>query len=71
MSTTKPWQNAEGYNDPTAYAAISSIQEAEAAEAEERCKQLIRELKATINKSGFDLLRRIELRDRKAGRHFL
>lgn len=69
--TPKPWQNSEGYNDPTAYAAMQSISNAEAQEAQDRCSALIQRIKADIKSSGFDLLERIQLRDRKTGRRFL
>lgn len=57
----KPWENAEGYADPTAYNAIKKVS-AEGHEA----------LDAKVNtaESGFELAARIELRDRKTGRFF-
>ena len=36
----------------------------------ERCNLLIRALKVLIDLAGFDLLARIELRDRKTGRRY-
>lgn len=65
------YRNAEGYSDPTTHGAISNIvrecyerQEA----ADTRCTQLIRTLKSTIDLAGFDLITRIEVRDRETGR---
>ena len=65
----KPWLNAEGYQDPTAYAALQPIMREDAA-LESKCGFLIKVLKYIINESGFDLVNRIELRDRKSGRYF-
>ena len=52
---TKPWQNSEGYSDPTAY---------------ERLNNLIFVLKYIIRLAGFELLNRIELKDKRNGREF-
>lgn len=62
-----PYRNAEGYADPTAHAAMTPIQQ-EQDEADQRLAQLIRTLKNTIDLAGYDLLARIEVRDRKTGR---
>lgn len=62
-----PRKNPEGYNDPTAYEALSSVQR-EQDEQEQRVNQLIKTLKNTIDLAGFDLLARIEVRDRSTGR---
>lgn len=63
----KPWKNAEGYSDPTAYAALKSIGQEEA-EQQQRVSALVRALKYVIDVAGFDLLNRVELKDRKTGR---
>lgn len=44
----KPWENAEGYHDPTAYHGTKNI----------------------IRLAGFELLNRIEIKDRKTGREY-
>lgn len=62
-------KNAEGYNDPTAHAAMSKIIREEN-EQLRRLTALVGVLKYIINLAGFDLLKRIELRDRKTGREF-
>lgn len=62
-----PKKNPDGYNDPTAYVALSSVQK-EQDEHEQRVNQLIKTLKNTIDLAGFDLLNRIEIRDRDTGR---
>lgn len=66
----KPWENAEGYADPTAYNAIKKVS-AEGHEAlDAKVNTLIKVLKFIIAESGFELTARIELRDRKTGRFF-
>lgn len=65
----KPWENAEGYPDPTAYEAMKPVI-AEENEQEKRVKTLIHILKHIIDFAGFDLLNRIEIRDRKNGKEF-
>lgn len=59
----KAWENKSGCKDPTAYAATRAV-----SEEEERANELVRILKNTIRLTGFELLNRIELRDRKSGR---
>lgn len=67
MNGSIPYRNPEGYADPTAHKALSAVQ-AEQDEADQRCQQLIRALKTMIDLSDYDLLARIEVRDRKTGR---
>ena len=63
----KPWENAEGYADPTAYNAIKKV----SAEGHEALDAKVNTLiKVLIAESGFELVARIELRDRKTGRFF-
>ena len=62
-------RNPEGYIDPTAYEALSSVQ-AQQDEDDRRCQQLIKALKITIDLAGYGLLARIEVRDRKTGRSY-
>lgn len=57
--TPKPWENGEGYPDPTAYNAL-----------EGKVNFLIKVLKFIIAESGFELLARIEIKDKKTGRCF-
>lgn len=66
----KPWENAEGYADPTAYAALTNIQAEESAALDARVNTLIKVLKYIIAVSGFEMVNRIELRDKKSGRCF-
>ena len=65
----KPWENAEGYHDPTAYAGMKPILQEEA-EQQKRVNGLIYVLKYIINAAGFDLISRIEVKDRKTGRDY-
>lgn len=69
MENHKPWENAEGYADPTAYNALKPIIQADAA-LDGKVNFLIKVLKFIIAESGFELLARIELRDKKTGRCF-
>lgn len=66
--TPKPWENAEGYPDPTAYNALRPIMQEDALEG--KVNFLIKVLKFIIAESGFELLARIELKDKKTGRCF-
>ena len=68
-----PYRNAEGYADPTTHGALTSVmkehyEKQEAADA--RCNQLIKVLKNTIDLADFDLVARIEVRDRETGRTY-
>lgn len=62
-------KNCEGYNDPTAYEALRGLDRDEA-ERQKRLTALIFILKACINAADFELIRRIELRDKKTGREY-
>ena len=62
-------KNKEGYSDPTAGAALSKIQREEN-ELQRRVSELINVLKYVIDKSGFELVARIEIRDKKTGKEF-
>ena len=63
--TPKPWENKSGCKDPTAYSVEKTI-----LEDEQRKDELIWVIKKIIRWSGFELMNRIELRDRKSGRFF-
>lgn len=64
-----PKCNSEGYYDPTAYYGLRPIIKEESA-LEREVNALIKVLKYIISKSGFELVSRIELRDKKTGRIF-
>jgi len=57
--------NSEGYPDPTAYACIEKENN-----LEYRVNTLIKVLKGIIALSGFELITRIEIRDKRSGREF-
>lgn len=69
MAEYGPRKNCEGYSDPTAYAGITNVMREEY-EAQKRVNALIGSLKSLIDLAGFDLLNRIEIRDRKTGREY-
>lgn len=62
-------KNSEGYSDPTAHNAITKVMREEN-EQQRRINALIGSLKSFIDLAGFDLLNRIEVRDRKTGREY-
>lgn len=57
--------NSEGYPDPTAYSLIKQENALEA-----KTNFLIKVLKFVANEAGYDVLNRIELKDRKTSRIF-
>lgn len=69
LTTKTPFLNASGCPDPTAYHAIKNVTKAEN-ELDTKVNFLIKVLKYIIAESGFELLARIELRDKKTGRCF-
>ena len=64
-----PYKNTEGYADPTAHAAMNAVQDEQEA-ADSRVQNFIRAIKTIIDQSGYDLLARIEIRDRATGRNY-
>lgn len=62
-------KNKEGYADPTAHAAMRSIIQEENDQMR-RVSDLVGVLKYIIDKAGFDLIARIEIRDRKTGKEY-
>lgn len=69
MASTDPHRNSEGYYDLTAYYGVKSIIDEENA-LQREVNLLIKVLKYIIIKSGFELVNRIEIRDKKTGRIF-
>ena len=69
MANNNPRRNSEGYSDPTAYLGLQSLIEEENA-LEREVNTLIKVLKYIIRNSGFELVSRIEIRDKKTGRVF-
>lgn len=64
-----PRLNSEGYYDPTAYHGLRNIIREENA-VDYEVSTLIKVLKYIINRAGFELVSRIELKDKKSGRVF-
>lgn len=64
-----PRRNSEGYSDPTAYEGLKDIIAEENA-LEYEVNSLIKVLKYIVRKSGFELVSRIEIKDKKTGRIF-
>ena len=69
VPVNKPWQNHEGYSDPTAYEGLKPVIR-EDVEREKRLNTLIFVLKYIIRLAGFELLNRIEIKDSKTGREY-
>ena len=66
-----PIRNPEGYLDLTAHDALTNVmreQTAQRDEADQRHYRLIKTLLNMIDLTGYDLLNRIEVRDRESGR---
>lgn len=61
----KPWENKSGCNDPTAYAAEKPINEEEQIVAD-----LVWIFKKITRWAGFEIINRIEFRNRKSGRTY-
>ena len=59
------YYNPEGYPDPTAFRAIKNI-----AEEEEKVSVLVYIIKQILRLSGFELIRRVEIRSLKTGREY-
>lgn len=57
--------NGSGYPDPTAYACILKEND-----LEKKCSLLIKVVKTVIELSGFEVVGRIVIRDKKSGRLF-
>lgn len=62
-------RNFDGYPDPTAHSALTTIQKEQDA-TDLKVQNFIRSLKTIIDQSGYDLLARIEIRDRNTGRNY-
>lgn len=67
-----PYNNIEGYPDPTAYHAEKNImkEEQNTWEEKKRISELIDVLKYIIDKAGFILIGRIKLKDKKSGKEY-
>ncbi len=61
--------NQSGYVDPTAYEAISNVIKEEK-ELDKKVRDLISVLRSIIDWAGFELISRIEIRDKKTRKEF-
>ena len=64
-----PFNNSEGYPDPTAYYAEKSVRKEEA-EREKRAMRAVGMIKLMMEVCGFTIVGRITLRDVKTGKEF-
>lgn len=63
------YYNSSACADPTAYKAIENVNK-ETTELEKRVNAVISILKSIIGLAGFELISRIEIKDKKTGREF-
>lgn len=61
----KPWENNSGCKDPTAYAATKPI-----SEEEQQVSDLVKAIKTIARLSGYEIINRIEFRNRNTGRTY-
>lgn len=64
-----PRYNQSGCADPTAYEALKPIVKNEK-KLDKRVHETIKVIKSIINLSGFELVGRIQIRDKKTGKEF-
>lgn len=64
-----PYRNGSGCPDPTAHAALEPIQR-DQDEADRKAHLLLKVFKIISDLAGFDLINRIELKDRRTGRKY-
>jgi hypothetical protein len=67
-----PFYNQSGYADPTAYHAMKTVmqEEKEEQELETKVHNLVKVLKLIVKWAGFELIGRIQIRDKKTGKEF-
>lgn len=71
MNNKIPIRNSEGYIDCTTHDALTKVMQDQVTSCEDadaRNNRLIKIIKSIIDIAGFDLIARIEVRDRKTGR---
>lgn len=64
-----PLRNPEGYMDLTTHDALTNVMR-ETEKADQRCNRLIKSIKTVIDLADFDLVARIEVKDRRTGRTY-
>lgn len=63
----KPWENGEGYPDPTAYDALKVLSEQQNQDRQ-RISAVIHTVRCVLDLAGFELINRMELQDKRTGR---
>lgn len=61
----KHWGNKSGLPDPTAYAATKPI-----TDEERRVTELVNTIRQVAKLAGFEIMNRVEFRDKKSGRMY-
>lgn len=64
-----PFQNAEGYSDPTAYYGMKNLIKEEQ-ELENQVRDLVHIIKLLSDIVGFDVVGRIHFKHKKTGREY-
>ena len=63
----KPWENSEGYPDPTAYDALKVLSEQQDKDRQ-RISAAVHTVRCVLDLAGFQLVGRIEIQDKRTGR---
>ncbi|WFD12226.1 hypothetical protein [Tepidibacter hydrothermalis] len=69
MSNRNPKFNASGCADPTAYEALKPMIKEDAA-LEKKVHNVVNCVKFIVDWAGFELIGRIQIKDKKSGREF-
>jgi len=69
VANKNPRFNSSGCSDPTAYEALKPIIKEDAV-LENKAHNLVNTLKCIVDLAGFEMIGRIQIRDKKSGREF-
>lgn len=69
MKGKNPMFNASGCKDPTAYEAVTNISKEEH-ELNQRVHNLVKIVKKLIDLTDFELIGRIQIKDKRTGKEF-
>jgi hypothetical protein len=69
MAGKNPRYNASGCADPTAFEALKPIIQEDAA-LEKKVHNLVNTVKFIVDWAGFEMIGRIQIKDKKSGREF-
>lgn len=69
MACKNPKLNASGCADPTAFEALKPIIQEDTA-LEKKVHNLVNTVKFIVDWAGFEMIGRIQIRDKKSGREF-